>query len=194
MLGRASAEPLPIRLSEHLRPVLNRVGTALADYFRGCALALATGRTGVDLHPPQGTLDACASELAAVRRAAIATKDLQESSGGSVGCGIGSADPFGPMGGGEPGHEQNLQNRQDGTSARRSEAGLFTADVEPDRASRRHRGTKSLVAVAPIWSGVARRDVFMGVGMGTYGYGRRPPNERRVGGPTFADTGLLHWR
>jgi hypothetical protein len=68
MLGRASAEPLPIRLSEHLGPVLNRVGTALADYFRGCALALATGRTGVDLHPPQETLDACASELARVRQ------------------------------------------------------------------------------------------------------------------------------
>ena len=68
MIGRASAEPLPIRLSGDLEPVLNRVGTALADYFRGCALALASEHKAADLRPPQEALDACASELAAFRQ------------------------------------------------------------------------------------------------------------------------------
>src|SRR5215470_1873471 len=68
MIGRASAEPLPIHLSEDLRPTLNRVGTALANYFRGCALALASGHTTADPRPPQEELDACGLELAAFRQ------------------------------------------------------------------------------------------------------------------------------
>jgi uncharacterized membrane protein YccC len=68
MIGRASAEPLPIHLSEDLKPALDRAGAALARYFRGCALALTSGRKVVDLRPPQEALDACASELAAVRQ------------------------------------------------------------------------------------------------------------------------------
>jgi uncharacterized membrane protein YccC len=67
IIGRASAEPLPMRLSEHLKPVLNRVGSALADYFRGCAMRLASGRRAADLRRPQEALDACASELVAFR-------------------------------------------------------------------------------------------------------------------------------
>jgi len=53
-------------MSEDLKPSLNRVGAALANYFRGCAFALASGRKAVDLRPPQEALDGCASELAAV--------------------------------------------------------------------------------------------------------------------------------
>src|SRR5215470_1765248 len=68
MIGRASAEPLPIHLSEDLRPTLNSVGTALANYFRGCALALASGHTTADPRPPQEELDACGLELAAFRQ------------------------------------------------------------------------------------------------------------------------------
>jgi uncharacterized membrane protein YccC len=68
MIGRASAEPLPNQLGGELRPALNRVGTELAHYFRSCALALASGHRGGDLHPLQEALAACASELAIVRR------------------------------------------------------------------------------------------------------------------------------
>jgi hypothetical protein len=42
MIGRASAEPLPIHLSEDLRPALTRVGAAIGSYFRDCALALTS--------------------------------------------------------------------------------------------------------------------------------------------------------
>jgi uncharacterized membrane protein YccC len=68
MIGRAGAEPLPIHLSEDLRPALNLVGTALTNYFRGCALALASGHKTTDLRPPQEALDACGLELAAFRQ------------------------------------------------------------------------------------------------------------------------------
>src|SRR5215813_9149676 len=68
MIGRASAEPLPIHLSEDLRPTLNRVAAALANYFRGCALALASKHKTTDLRPPQEVLDACSLELAAFRQ------------------------------------------------------------------------------------------------------------------------------
>ena len=57
-----------IHPSEDLRPTLNRVGTALANYFRGCALALASGHKTADHRAPQETLDACGLELAAFRQ------------------------------------------------------------------------------------------------------------------------------
>jgi uncharacterized membrane protein YccC len=72
IMGRASAEPLPTHLREDLRPALDRVGIALANYFRGCALALAPGHKAVDLRPPQEALDACASELVAFRQRDLA--------------------------------------------------------------------------------------------------------------------------
>jgi uncharacterized membrane protein YccC len=67
MIGRASAEPFPTDMTEDLRPTLKRAAAALAAYFRGCALSLASGQKGVDLIPPQEEFVACGSELAALR-------------------------------------------------------------------------------------------------------------------------------
>jgi uncharacterized membrane protein YccC len=67
MIGRASAEPLPVHLSEDLRPALTRVGAAISSYFRDCALALTSRDKAVRLAPPQEELNACASQLALFR-------------------------------------------------------------------------------------------------------------------------------
>jgi uncharacterized membrane protein YccC len=81
MIGRASAEPLPAHVSENLGPALNRLGAALGNYFRGCALALTSRHKAVHLRPPQEQLDACASELAAFRQrnfAYLSTSQLEQ--------------------------------------------------------------------------------------------------------------------
>jgi len=67
MIGRASAEPLPVHLSEDLRPALTRVGAAIGRYFRDCALALTSRDKAARLSPPQEELSACASQLAVFR-------------------------------------------------------------------------------------------------------------------------------
>lgn len=67
MIGRASAEPLPIDIAEGLKPALNRIAATLAGYFRSCALSLTSGQKRVDVVPPQDELVACGSELAALR-------------------------------------------------------------------------------------------------------------------------------
>jgi uncharacterized membrane protein YccC len=61
-----SAEPLPIPLSEDLKPALDKVGRAISDYFRACALAFASRRIPPPVEPLQDELGACASELAAM--------------------------------------------------------------------------------------------------------------------------------
>jgi hypothetical protein len=67
MIGRASAEPLPVNLSEDLRPVLTRVGAAIGSYFRDCALTLTSRDKAARLSPPQEELSACASALSVFR-------------------------------------------------------------------------------------------------------------------------------
>jgi hypothetical protein len=63
MIGRASAETLPVRLSEDLKPSLDRVGEVVSNYFRACALALTSRYMPPPLEPLQAALDACASQL-----------------------------------------------------------------------------------------------------------------------------------
>lgn len=61
MKGRASAEPLPVHLGEHLRPRLEYIGDAVSSYLRACATALTSRRMPPPLHPLQTELRACAS-------------------------------------------------------------------------------------------------------------------------------------
>lgn len=68
MMGRASVEPLPPRLSEDLRPSLDRAGTVVSEYFRACSLALASGHNPPSLELLQDELDACTLQLAAMRQ------------------------------------------------------------------------------------------------------------------------------
>lgn len=69
MLGRAGAEPLPAQLRDELTAVLDRVGQAPGQYFRGCALALSHRRVPPPrVEPLQAELAACATEFAAVRQ------------------------------------------------------------------------------------------------------------------------------
>ena len=81
MIGRAAAEPLPGHVSEYLRPALDRVGSALGDYFRNCALALTSRRKATHPPPPQEALAACASEIAALRErdfASLSASQLEQ--------------------------------------------------------------------------------------------------------------------
>jgi hypothetical protein len=69
MLGRAGAEPLPAQLRAPITPVLDRVGQATSQYFRGCALALSHRRVPPPrVEPLQAELVACATQFAAVRQ------------------------------------------------------------------------------------------------------------------------------
>jgi uncharacterized membrane protein YccC len=68
MLGRASAEPLPVDLTEPLKPSLDRVGLAVSGYFRACALALTSGLAPPPIDPLQAQLNASISQLAALRQ------------------------------------------------------------------------------------------------------------------------------
>jgi hypothetical protein len=72
MMGRASLEPLPAHLSEDLSPLLNRLAVAIGGYFRGCALALTSRHKAPPLPPLEEELDACASQLAAIRQRDLA--------------------------------------------------------------------------------------------------------------------------
>jgi uncharacterized membrane protein YccC len=79
MIGRASAEPLPGHLTDDLRSALDRVGAALSDYFRSCALALTSRHKAAQLPPTQQEIAACASELTALRQ-----RDLTSLSAGQL--------------------------------------------------------------------------------------------------------------
>jgi uncharacterized membrane protein YccC len=68
LIGRASVEPFAPPLREDLRPALDRVGAALANYFRSCALALTSGRLIVDVGPTREELADCASKLTILRQ------------------------------------------------------------------------------------------------------------------------------
>lgn len=69
MLGRAGAEPLPAELRNELTPILDRIGQAASQYFRGRALALSHRRVPPPrVEPLQAELVACATEFAAVRQ------------------------------------------------------------------------------------------------------------------------------
>lgn len=69
MLGRAGTEPLAAELRNQLTPVLDRIGQAASQYFRGCALALSHRRVlPPRVEPLQAELVACATEFAAVRQ------------------------------------------------------------------------------------------------------------------------------
>ena len=72
MVGRASAEPLPVDLGEYLRPVFDRVGAAVSNYFCACALALRSRHVPPPLRPLLDELDACASQIAASRQRDLA--------------------------------------------------------------------------------------------------------------------------
>ena len=72
IMGRASLEPLPVHLSEALRPIVNRVAASIGDYFRGCALTLTSAHKAPPLQPLQDQLDACASQIAELRQRNLA--------------------------------------------------------------------------------------------------------------------------
>jgi len=68
ILGRASAEPLPVDLTEDLKPSLDRAGLAVSEYFSACALALTSGLAPPPIDPLQAQLNASISQLAALRQ------------------------------------------------------------------------------------------------------------------------------
>ena len=72
MMGRASLEPLPASLSGALRPALDRVGVAVATYFRACGLALISRQTPPPLQPAQDALAACVAQLTTYRQRELA--------------------------------------------------------------------------------------------------------------------------
>jgi uncharacterized membrane protein YccC len=72
MMGRASAETLPVHLSEDLTPSLDRAGEIVSNYFRACALALTSRDMPPPLEPLQAALDACASQLNVLRQRELA--------------------------------------------------------------------------------------------------------------------------
>lgn len=72
MIGRASTEPLPANLDEHLRPGLERVGEAVSNYFRACAVALIYRRIPPPLDSLQTELHACESRLVVLRQRELA--------------------------------------------------------------------------------------------------------------------------
>jgi len=72
MMGRASAETLPVYLSEDLKPSLDRVGEVVSNYLRACAVALTSGYMPPSLEPLQAALDPCASQLNVLRKRELA--------------------------------------------------------------------------------------------------------------------------
>src|SRR5215472_5005620 len=72
MMGRASAETLPVHLGEDLKPSLDRAGEVVSNYFHACALALTSGYKPPPLEPLQDALDACASRLGSWRQRELA--------------------------------------------------------------------------------------------------------------------------
>jgi uncharacterized membrane protein YccC len=72
MIGRASADPLPVRLAEELEPRLDRAGAVIADYFHACAVALISRHPPPPLAPLQAALAGCASEIATLREHGLA--------------------------------------------------------------------------------------------------------------------------
>src|SRR6516225_941945 len=72
MMGRASAETLPVHLSEDLKPSFDRAGEVVSNYFRACALALTSRYMPPPLEPVQAALDACSSQLGMLRQRELA--------------------------------------------------------------------------------------------------------------------------
>ena len=72
MMGRASAETLPVHLSEDLKPSFDRAGEVVSNYFRACALALTSRYMPPPLEPVQAALDACSSQLGVLRQRELA--------------------------------------------------------------------------------------------------------------------------
>ena len=72
MMGRASAETLPVHLSEDLKPSFDRAGEVVSNYFRACALALTSRYMPPPVEPLQAALDACASQLGVLRQRGLA--------------------------------------------------------------------------------------------------------------------------
>jgi uncharacterized membrane protein YccC len=72
MMGRASAETLPVHLSEDLKPSFDRAGEVVSNYFRACALALTSRYMPPPLEPLQAALDACSSQLGELRHRELA--------------------------------------------------------------------------------------------------------------------------
>ena len=72
MMGRASAETLPVHLSEDLKPSFDRAGEVVSNYFRACALALTSRYMPPPLEAVQAALDACSSQLGVLRQRELA--------------------------------------------------------------------------------------------------------------------------
>ena len=67
MIGRASDESFPERLTEELSPILDRLGAAVSDYLRGCARALTLRLSPPPISPLQAVFDKCLSEIVTLR-------------------------------------------------------------------------------------------------------------------------------
>src|SRR5215471_9625219 len=72
MIGRASVESFPHRLTEELSPILDRLGKAVSDYLHACAQALTLRLWPPPVSPLQATFDDCVSEIAALRERELA--------------------------------------------------------------------------------------------------------------------------
>jgi len=71
IIGRAGVAPLPERIAERLAAPLTQMGAAARDYLLGCAVALAARKPPPPLDPVEAALAGYASEIAALRAAAL---------------------------------------------------------------------------------------------------------------------------
>jgi hypothetical protein len=68
IIGRAAISPLPESFRSRIETPLARVGVAFADYLRASGAALQTSRGPPPLIDVESALDACAAEIAGLRR------------------------------------------------------------------------------------------------------------------------------
>jgi uncharacterized membrane protein YccC len=77
MIGRAAVVPLPETLQARLGPPLARTSETAADYLRGSSAALIARRDPQPLDAVDAVFDACAAEIAALRREGL-LRDLPD--------------------------------------------------------------------------------------------------------------------
>jgi hypothetical protein len=79
IMGRAGADPLPQVLTEDLRPIVDKIAAAVANYFHACARALNSEQAPPPLAPLQAELDASDTRIAVLRQ-----RDLSHLSGSQL--------------------------------------------------------------------------------------------------------------
>jgi uncharacterized membrane protein YccC len=71
IIGRAGVTPLPAKIAERLAAPLTQMGAAARDYLAACAAALTSRKPPPPIDPVDAALAGYASEIAAIRAAAL---------------------------------------------------------------------------------------------------------------------------